>query len=953
MPIWRNWGLNVEVQAHGLTRPASLPASVAIVQEALRLRRHVRALGRGWSFTELATTTDFMIDTRSLRGILALSQGRRVWGHRIEDRDRVDDPDSDNDPLPAAGYPSDRSLVLIDALRDDVLASDRRLVHILAGTTVREVYEALDAPARDRPVGSPGSRGRWALPTMGGASGQTFAGLIATGSHGGDFNLPPIADMVRAIHLIAPDGSQRWIEPAAAPISDPARLQGAMRELRREQLHYDDDMFNAALVALGSLGIVFSLVLEVRPQFGIDEVVHPATTWAAIRGPLADGSLFGDGSRAPSWLTAHATPARGTRVPRGLGLFINPYRSSGNYERGDGHDERSVLLITHAEADAEIGPSRRPAPGLGALDQAHLIADFESAGTLRDTATVVQRVLTMLRDPNGTDGYCRASSVLDTTSSGTQPILSLELAVTTANGRHVAVLDGMFAAFDSILREQWRAGTKTKFAGGIAVRFTRPTRALLGMQAPTNAADQRFCHIEVLVMKEIDALGNTHQGHSAMENNSELFVRAFEEVAARHNARLHWGQLSLTRAHRAGVYPGFERFMAVRDRLTRGGMVHTFDNAFAVRAGLVRSESPWVIRGGMVPAPPPVQAPTSTIDEGRTAPRVMLNPGTNCNELLVIAGDGQVARCRQQRPSSGWGEWELLPFNIRMTGRPAAVSDGTTSYVFARDADGDLFQTNNDARASAWANRAWGHFRGHRIAGSPAALLDRLHGWPYVVARCTDGRIRCITLARAHNRPGHFGDWEQLPALPEVPLGDPALAVGGDNLLHIFVRCADQSIWTIAQPRDKGWNWTGAWTRAGAGRVSGDPSVARHEDGHLEAFARGSDNRLWHAWQEGGGAWTAWRALGAAEYELAGATVPEPMVGGGGVALAVRDAASRVHIVRFGHERRWHDIALSGSNLSTVGDPTLGASADGRLELFSKASHDLVTHRWENRLGEW
>jgi len=954
MPTWKNWSSNVQVQPHQLSRPASIEDVERLVKDALRLGRHVRAVGSGWSLSDVAATTDFMVDMRGLRGVLGFSEGQRVWGHRIEDRDRVDDPNVEDDPIPASRYPADRSWALVEALRDDVRESDRRFAHVLAGTTVRELIEALDAPERDRVADAVGRRSRWALHTMGGASGQTIAGAIGTGTHGGDFDIPPMADSVRAIHMIAADGTQRWIEPSTGAITDPERLARARRTVPREFIHYDDEMFAAALVSLGALGIIFSVIVEVRAQFSLHEVVHPLTNWAAIRRQLLDGSLLGDGPADPPWLAAHPQPSHGRRLPKALSVFINPYRSSGSYTSGDGHSERSVMLVTCAE-DREVGPPREESPGLSDFDILHLIKDFEAAHNLKDTAATVQRVFPLLRAAGGTEGYRVAWSVLDTTSGKAPPVLGLEIVVSTAENKHVALLDEMFSRFDAILRQQWSAGIATKFAGAFNLRFTRPTRALLGMQAGSGEANERFCHIEIPIVKEVDILGNVHQGHGALENNSELFVRAWEEALASFGARLHWGQFSLGGLHRSTTYPGAERFLAVRDRLTKNGILHAFDTSFSVRAGLVRMAPNWKIRSGMVPAPPATQAPSSTVDEARAAPTLMMNALTGCNELFVIAGDNQVARCRQLRPSSGWGEWELLPHDRRFVGRPAAVTDESTTYVFAKTADGDLFQTNSPGRHGRWGNGRWGHFRGQRVVGSPAAIVDALHGWPYVVARCTDGRIRCVTLARSGTRAGHFGDWETLPALPQRPIGDVALAIGDDDLLEVYVRCADGGVWMLGQPRDKGWNWNGTWRRIGTGRLSGDPVVLRHNDRRLELFGRGTDNRLWHAWQDrSGGRWSAWQHHESCEYSLAtDASMDGHSHTNGGVAVAVRDTEGRVHVVSFGHGRRWHDTRLSEDELSTVAAPALGASQDGRLEVFSKASHDLVTHRWERRLGEW
>lgn len=75
----------------------------------------------------------------------------------------------------------------------------------------------------------------WALPTLGGAGGQSIAGAFSTSTHGGDVRLPPIADAVAAIHLVGCEGRQYWIEPApaksGAPLTDTARLQARLPDV--------------------------------------------------------------------------------------------------------------------------------------------------------------------------------------------------------------------------------------------------------------------------------------------------------------------------------------------------------------------------------------------------------------------------------------------------------------------------------------------------------------------------------------------------------------------------------------------------------------------------------------------------------------------------------------------------------------------------------------------------
>src|SRR5690606_1240318 len=217
-----------------------------------------------------------------------------------------------------------------------------------------------------------------------------------------DFDAPPMADSVRAIHLVAADGTQRWIEPANGAITDRGRLTTAQRHIARDHIHYDDDMFSAALVSLGTLGVIVSVILEVRAQYSLNEVVHPVT-WAVIRRQLLDGSLFGDGPGDPPWLAAHEAPTRGPRVPKAVSVFINPYRSSGNYTSGDGHAERKAMLVTYAESSDGFRVSE-PRPDLGIFDKLHLIKDFEAASNLKDTASAVQRVIDLLRPQQSAGG---------------------------------------------------------------------------------------------------------------------------------------------------------------------------------------------------------------------------------------------------------------------------------------------------------------------------------------------------------------------------------------------------------------------------------------------------------------------------------------------------------------------------------------------------------------------
>lgn len=579
--VWSNWSKNIQVGGGtirpNIVMPSTLEELTRIVRRANREGKTVRAAGSHWSFSDCALTWDVIVETSNLNKIFAFSQGRSVFGHR--------------DPGRPAAH-GDESQVLPEALNNSVVVSTRKFAHIQAGIKIKDLYEALDNPANDNRTG----RGRWALRTMGGASGQTVAGAISTGTHGSDFNLPPLSEMVRAIHLVAADGSQHWIErTGTGSITEPERLFRTFGGvIPRENIHYDNDFFNGILVSMGRMGIIYSFVIEVTSQFGLSEVVHE-TTWLDLKPHLESGAIF-RGTDGFLWLNRH--PRRlesGSLVvprARGVSIFINPYRTSDNYAT-DTRPNRRVMLVTHATTAEGVFDSVRHtrSGGPGLIDKAALIAKFEHAGNLGDVRRVVDDVISMLRPASGTRGYPVAHSVLNTTSGSTEPVLSMECVVSTLGNAHVRYIDRMLQIIDEILRTNWERGNKIKFAGGFNLRFTGPSSALLGMQSLNgDRTMEKFCHIEIIIMKEIDIFGNVHSGQHNMESASELWLKAFEHAATEFGVRMHWGMLNQANRFRIErAYPlTLHRWRKVLTKLIGSGdsKSGTFDSWFSKRLGL-------------------------------------------------------------------------------------------------------------------------------------------------------------------------------------------------------------------------------------------------------------------------------------------------------------------------------------------------------------------------------
>jgi hypothetical protein len=123
----------------------------------------------------------------------------------------------------------------------------RAYMLVEGGVQVDEVLDKLEEVGRS-------------LATTGASNGQTFPGACATGTHGSVPTAGGIQQHVRAVQMVTPGGIW-WIEPAAGLMSDDFIRATGSTPLR------DDQAFAAALVAVGSLGIVTAMVIESVPIF--------------------------------------------------------------------------------------------------------------------------------------------------------------------------------------------------------------------------------------------------------------------------------------------------------------------------------------------------------------------------------------------------------------------------------------------------------------------------------------------------------------------------------------------------------------------------------------------------------------------------------------------------------------------------------------------------------------
>jgi len=470
---WRNHTGNQTVEPLRIYRPATLAELQAIVRTAEADRTTVRAVGSGHSWSDVALTTGYLVRT-----------------------DRLSQP------------------LEVDCLRRD--RDGRPLVRVEAGMRIRALNELL----ADRGL---------ALTQMGGYDAQTVAGVVSTSTHGSGLALGAICDYVQTLDLVAAGGRVHRIERAAGPTDAPAFA----RAHPDWALHQDDHVFDAALVNMGCMGVVYAATIAVEDAYWLTEV-RELSTWARVRGQLMAG-LEGN---------------------RHYEVYLNLYPGEGgehrcivcrrNRTRDPGRRRPTDRL--HRHWWLELASRSKVIPFLG-----NLVLDLSPASAPRRT----DQMLGLLAD----NEYSGPSyKVLNIGAANLLPAYSSEPAVPL--DRHAEAID---ALIDVAARH--RDLGSIYHTGLVALRFVRESPAYLSMM-----------HGRDTMTIELIQATQTEGGYE--------LLGAYEDALDELGARPHWGQVNTLTGGRETLrrlYPEFDRWLEVHDELNPG---RVFDSPFSRRVGI-------------------------------------------------------------------------------------------------------------------------------------------------------------------------------------------------------------------------------------------------------------------------------------------------------------------------------------------------------------------------------
>jgi hypothetical protein len=528
---WENWPTTVQKPAPpGIVKPDSLEELVNIVREAEQSNLGVRAVGTGWSSSDVAISSGYVVETDLLGGVLT-------------------------NVLPTSLNPEGAGM---------------RLLHVEAGIKLDKLVAVLRSL-------------EWELKTLGGSTGQSLAGAISTSVHGMDPTVGPLPDMVRAIHLVGPGGIQHWTEPSSKVITDRIALRAALG-VADENIHYDDDWFNSVLVSIGSLGIIYSFVIELDDKYDLVET-RERFDWTAVRARL---------------LASDATnPLKSDR--QGVQVVISPYASA------DG--SRNCYLTTRRR---DIATDVKP-PG---LDFAWVIRDLTPtlfSSWRADRATVDEFIIraTDLQQGSGT-----ARGLAHSHSGGSDPGgvrgIGLEMIFDASTTDYLDFVDDALeiirAAYYDSNPQPW------SYLGWISLRFQGRSVAYLSPQHEAALS----CSVELAAAyrrPELPGIGWA---------DTPALLSLIEQAGRSRGGVQHWGMNAAINAQDVErKYRRLDTWRRVRWELTRGGTIKTFDSDFTRRCGL---------------SVPPAMVPAADYDGDGKADLAVWRPGSGGWQILNSAG---------------------------------------------------------------------------------------------------------------------------------------------------------------------------------------------------------------------------------------------------------------------------------------------------------------------------
>jgi FAD/FMN-containing dehydrogenase len=382
---------------------------------------------------------------------------------------------------------------------------DSGLVTVRSGTTIRELNATLDTLGL-------------AMANLGDIDAQTVAGAISTGTHGTGASLGGIATQVVGLELVLADGSVVSCSAEENP-----------------------DLFSAARVSVGALGVLSTVTLQCVPAFTLVADERPMVLEEVL---ARFGEFAADNDHFEFYWFPYGKNAllkRNNRIPL--------------------EDDEPLTLAGGASA------SSRGEPSLGT-----------AAGALAKTAVVPGARKTAAPGPMPRWRRFLEYEVMENAAFGALCRTGRAVPAT------IKPLNRLAAA--SLSKRTYSAPSHEVFVTPRRVRFVEseyavPRESLLDVLRELRAgvaelADPVMFPVEIRVAAADDIWLSTAYGRESAYVAIHQYVglpytdyfRLFESIAASVGGRPHWGKMhARDAAYLGSVYPRFADFLRIRDSL--------------------------------------------------------------------------------------------------------------------------------------------------------------------------------------------------------------------------------------------------------------------------------------------------------------------------------------------------------------------------------------------------
>jgi FAD/FMN-containing dehydrogenase len=490
-PPVTNWGTNVRLDmAEGACQPVSTGQAQNVLELVARSHRKAKPIGAAHSSSPIVQTRGLLMDTGALiaPGTSASTSTIRQCRELVPGFYKLND--------------AERALH----------------VEVGSGVQVKDVNAYLAASGR-------------ALRMTGAYTGQTLVGAFCTSTHGAGIQHPPLHASVRSIQLLSVSSSgeveELRVEPSKG-ITDP---EAYARGYPRVRLIQDVAWFYAVLVAMGSMGLITSVILEATTAFSLRREDWRGK-WDACKALLLDVGpsvypRFFEGSYS-------------------AGLSFNPYAIP-----LWSHGKQAVTLSRYFVADAP--PARYKPPSQSGLNPL-LVLGGQVVGNDLPALTPFMIDRALGGDPT-TPTWGPSYQVLGSPDN-LPPGYSAEYAFP---------LDRYMDAVEAILARMTELAMKRVqyMVGPVTLRWVGKDSAFLSMSEGSDRVYAEFLSL-------------------AQAGRGQEVLAAIEPIALQYGGRPHWGQwFSLDAVPTIlSLYPRYGEWKEIYQRLNASGV---FSNDFTDR----------------------------------------------------------------------------------------------------------------------------------------------------------------------------------------------------------------------------------------------------------------------------------------------------------------------------------------------------------------------------------